>query len=248
MTAIGPSAEPDQAAQLGGIAARLIDIAGCVASEAETATMIVRGMTEHADRVASLAAGLERAAAMMEAAVRQQADALALARTALATNKPVIDALEQSITGVASINAAIGGIARESRVLSLNARIEAARAGPESSAFAVVATEMSTLATRTKAATDEIAARSSGIVHDVSAASEMVTSHGALVLEQDDLLTASLEHAVGQRQTARDLAAITTETVATVDQAAAAIGRVGANAIAVKVLARQLTRLNRHDR
>jgi methyl-accepting chemotaxis protein len=106
---------------------------------------------------------------------------------------------------------------------------------------------MSTLAIRTKDATDEIAARSSGIVHDVSAASQMVTSHGSLVLEQDELLTASLEHAVGQRQTAMDLATITTETIATVDQAAAAIGRVGANAVAVKVLARQLTRLNKRD-
>lgn len=245
MTAMGPMAEPDLAGQLGGIASRLIDIAGCVASEAEAATMIVRGMTDHANRVASLAAGLETAAALIEEAVRQQANALMLARAALTTNKPVIDALEQSISGVASINATIAGIARESRVLSLNARIEAARAGPESGAFGVVAAEMSTLAMRTKDATDEIANRSSAIVHDVSAASEMVTSHGVLVLEQDELLTASLAHAIEQRQTAQDLAIITTETAATVDQAAAAIGRVGANAVAVKVLARQLTRLNK---
>ena len=87
MRADAATAEPDLAAQLEGIAARLIDIAGCVAAEAEMATAVVRGMTDHAGRVASLAAGLETAAGLMEAGVRQQADALALARASLTTNK-----------------------------------------------------------------------------------------------------------------------------------------------------------------
>lgn len=247
MTAEEAPAELDLNVQLGGIAARLLDIAGCVASEAETATTVVRGMTDHAGRVASLAADLEAAAGMMEEGVRQQADALALARAALTMNRPVVEALEASVAGVASISAAIAKIAKESRILGLNARIEATRAGTGTGPFAVVAAEMSTLAARTTDATNEIGARASVIAHDVVAANDVVAAYGTLLVEQDALLITSLEHAARQRDAAMELATITAATVGTVDQAASAIGRVGANAVAVKVLARQLSRLGKRS-
>ena len=230
-------------AQLSGIAAHMVDIAGCVAAEAETATAVVRSMTEQAARVASLAAILEGAANVMETGVRQQSDALALARTALSTNKPVVDALAQSADGVASISAIISRIAQESRTLSFNARIEAARASVGASAFAVIATEMSTLTSRTKSATDEIGKRALAIARDVNAANEIVAAHGTLVIEQDDLLVTSLGSATQQRDTAVELAAITAEMAGTVERTASAIGRLGANAVAVKMLARQLSKL-----
>ena len=75
----------------------------------------------------------------------------------------------------------------------------------------------------------------------------MVGAYQTLVTEQDALLDQSLDHAARQRDTARQLATITAETVGTVDQAATAIGRVGAHAIAMKVLARQLSRLSQRD-
>lgn len=239
---------PSLDTHLGSIADRLIDIAGCVVSEAEAATASVRGMSHQAERVASLAADLEAAAAVMAGAVRQQAEALALAREALTANKPIVDALDQSVGRVAAINATIATIAQESRILSLNARIEAARAESGTHAYAVVATEMSALATRTKAATDDIGVSATAIAHDIGAAGKVVAAYELLVSEQDELLARSLDHASGQRSTARELAAITAEAVGTIDQAASAIGRVGAHAVVVKVLARQLSRLrNRED-
>ena len=102
---------------------------------------------------------------------------------------------------------------------------------------------MSTLTTRTKNATDEISARASVIAHDVGAANEIVTAYGTLVVEQDELLTTSLDQATRQRGIAVELSAITAEAVGTVEQAASAIGRVGANAVAVKILARRLSKL-----
>jgi methyl-accepting chemotaxis protein len=230
--------------QLSGIAGRLIDIAGCVATEAETATAVMRGMTDQATRMAQLAVGLEAAAGVIEESVRQQADALALARSALATNKPVIDALEQSAANVASISAVIAAIAQQSGILSLNARIEAARAGQGGAAFAVVATEMSRLATQTKDATDQIGTSARVIAKDVGAAHQLVDAYDGFLSERDDLLASSLDHATRQRDTSMELAAITADTAETLDQAASAIGRVGANAVAVKVLARQLSRLS----
>lgn len=238
---------PSLDAHLGNIADRLIDIAGCVASEAEAATASVRGMSDQAERVASLAASLEAAAGIMAGAVRQQAEALAMARESLTANKLVVDTLDQSIGRVASISATIATIAQESRILSLNARIEAARAESGASAFAVVATEMAVLATRTKTATDDIGANTLAIAHNIGAAGDMVAAYEMLVSEQDELLTRSLDHAASQSDAARELATITAEAVGAIDQAASAIGRVGAHAVAVKVLARQLSRLSRRD-
>jgi methyl-accepting chemotaxis protein len=230
-------------AQIGAIAVRLSDIAGSVASEAEAATAVVRGMTEQAHRIADLAAALAEAAAAIEEGARGQADALAHTRSTLAINKPIIDALTRSAEGVASISITVSDIARESRMLSLNARIEAARAGDAGQTFAVVAAEMSALTGRTKHATDDIGERAEGIARDVGAANEVVAAHEALAAEQDELLSSSLKQAQRQRATAAELATITTDTVDTVDRTAAAIGRVGANAVAAKMLARQLAKL-----
>lgn len=229
--------------QLGAIAARLTDIAGCIASEAEVATAVVRGTTEQAHRIADLAAMLAQTASAIEEGARRQSEALAHARATLAINKPVIDALTRSAEGVASISASVSVIAQESRMLSLNARIEAARAGDAGRAFAVVAAEMAALTGRTKHATDDIGARAAAISRDVNAADQVVAAHEALAAEQDDLLSASLDQAQRQHEVAAELATITADTADTADRTAVAIGRVGANAVAAKMLARQIAKL-----
>lgn len=235
-----PGASGDQ---LGAIAARLTDIAGTVAREAEAATALVRGMSDQAREMAALAASLRDAADAMEAGVRRQAEALAAAKHSLAANRPAIDALAQSVESVASISAIIAGIARQSRVLGLNARIEASRSGSDALGFTAVAQEMSTLATRTKLATDDIAERAAVIGVDVGAAHAIVVSHGELVDTQEALLGATLDGVGRHREAAAALAAITTGSAGTIDRAATAMGRIGASAAAVRVLARQVARL-----
>jgi methyl-accepting chemotaxis protein len=205
----------------------------------------MRGTTGQAHRIAQLAAALAEAAAAIEEGARRQTKTLAHARATLAINKPVIDALTRSAEGVASISVTVSDIARESQMLSLNARIEAARSGDAGGAFAVVAAEMSALSGRTKLATDDIGERAAGIARDVGAAGDVVAAHEALAAEQDELLITSLDQAQRQREAAAELLMITTDTVDTVDRTAAAIGRVGANAIAAKMLARQLAKLGR---
>jgi len=108
-----------------------------------------------------------------------------------------------------------------------------------------VAAEMSALSGRTKLATDDIGKRAAGIARDVGAAGDVVVAHEALAAEQDELLITSLDQARRQREAAAELLMITTDTVDTVDRTAAAIGRVGANAVAARMLARQLAKLGR---
>lgn len=236
------TAEQHDDTRLGSISARLLDIADRVASESEAATTVVRGVADHAVRIAALASALEDAAAAAEEDFRRQSRALRAAREALAVNQPTIEALRGSVEGVASISNDIARIARESRMLSLNARIEAARSGGDRGAFAAISIHMSALTDGTAAANAAIAERSSALARDVEAANEVATAHGALVEEQDALLAAALDGAGRHRRIASELAGITAETAATVHEAASAIGRVGANAVAVKVLARQVAK------
>ena len=236
-------AAPDRDRQLRAMAERLTDIASQVAAEAEATTATVRELVEQAARVATLAKALEMTATTTQATMARQADALATARARFDSNATVVEELAQSIDGVASISATIGDIAQESRILSLNARIEAARTERQAGTFAAVAAEMSILTTRTMTANEEIGDRAHKIARDVSAASDVVVSHAALLREQDELIVGSLAAAGQQRDAAIELSAITAHAADALDAAARAIGRVGAGAVAARVLARQLGRI-----
>jgi methyl-accepting chemotaxis protein len=69
------------------------------------------------------------------------------------------------IRQIGSVSATIETIARQTRLLSLNAAIEAARAGEAGKGFAVVAGEVKNLADETRTATDQIGA----IIKDLGA-------------------------------------------------------------------------------
>ena len=141
-----------------------------VAAQTEEATATVRETVSEAE------AG--------SAAVSATADAVEGLRSAVATVDEQLGILRGQIEGIGSIVKEIGEISELTKLLSLNARIEAARAGDHGRGFAVVAEEVRRLAERTEDSLRTIASHNQGSttsISEVAKALELAQSQVATV-------------------------------------------------------------------
>ncbi|WGG66758.1 methyl-accepting chemotaxis protein [Enterobacter ludwigii] len=169
----------EQSASLTQTAASMEEIAGIVANNADNA--------EHADRLATQAAGIaRRGAALMNAAVDKMGH------------------IESSSARVADIVGVIDGIAYQTNILALNAAVEAARAGEQGRGFAVVATEVRNLALRSSSSAKEIRELINEAVSGVQDGSRLVQDAGetmnALVTSVGDVSTLMEEVKTASRE------------------------------------------------
>ncbi|URW75773.1 methyl-accepting chemotaxis protein [Sphingomonas donggukensis] len=230
------------AANLRAVAGSLESIADAVRTDAAAATEVVRQLEDTAGETALLATALATAAAQIEHAVAAQAALLRDVARNTGDSLAMVEALAQAGQGIDSMSATIGAIAGRGRMLALNARIEAARAGAVGRGFDVVAHEMGALAQSTLAATRDIEDRTGTIERGVTATRTAFEGVNSAVENERRLIGDIVAAIEEQKGIAAEVARLTDTTRAEISSSAEAIGRVSTSAAAVGVLARQVKR------
>ncbi len=175
---------------------------GLMASAAEELNAVSQQMSANAEETATQASVVSRSAQQVSQSVetvstsseemsvsikeiaRNAADAARVALSAVST----ADAANVTVQKLGASGAEIGkvvkvitSIAAQTKLLAINATIEAARAGDAGKGFAVVANEVKELAKETAQATEEIGARIEAIQADTQSAVQAIAQIAAVV-------------------------------------------------------------------
>jgi methyl-accepting chemotaxis protein len=202
MTALGGSAET-----MRGSAGRMSDSAETTRARASASAA---GATESVGNLGAVAAATEQLTASVGEIARQVGEAAAAAQDAVGqagTANGTMQSLSEAAARIGEVVGLIDRIAEQTNLLALNATIEAARAGEAGKGFAVVASEVKTLAAQTSQATQRIGSFIATIQNATAQAVDAVQGVTASIERMDGIAGAITEAVEQQGGATREIAA-----------------------------------------
>ena len=192
--------------------ARSMSGAATLANDRATGSAVAaRVATEGLQAVATAAEHLNKSIVEINRQVTQSALNAELAAADARRTDGIVRALADASQRIGEVVKLISNIAGQTKLLALNAKIEAARAGAAGDGFAVVAAEVKNLALQTASATEEIAAhigqiqgatkQAVGAIGGVTATVEQMSTIAAFIaaaVEQQGSATAEIARNVQQ--------------------------------------------------
>jgi methyl-accepting chemotaxis protein len=185
------------------VASGTLEMTSAMAEMATTADTIARGADQQKLSVAQANTTVGTIAGSSQVVHTQVSDAMqvfSVAREAAASGdlaaREAVDgmrAIQDDSRQIANISTVITEIANQTNLLSLNAAIEAAKAGENGRGFAVVADEVRKLAERSAQAATEITALIQASSKRILGGSERVTAAGAALRSIQEAIRASSE-------------------------------------------------------
>ena len=142
--------------------------------------------------VETVAAASEELSASISDISQQAAHATGIASRAVQQARETdgtMQGLAQSAGRIGEVVGLINSIAAQTNLLALNATIEAARAGEGGRGFAIVASEVKSLASQTAKATEEISGQVADIQKVASEAVEAIKGIGSIIGEVNEVAT-----------------------------------------------------------
>jgi methyl-accepting chemotaxis protein len=191
----------DSAAAMKTTAARLSEASAAASQSAEEAGSTSNEASSNVEKAASAADELLTSIEEIARQLDQTAGIVRLANGEAETTNGEIAGLAHAAQKIGDVVDLIRDIAEQTNLLALNATIEAARAGEAGKGFAVVASEVKSLAVQTAKATEEISGQISGVQ---SSTSKAVSAIGAITTRMQEINrhTSSVAGAVNQQRAA----------------------------------------------
>jgi methyl-accepting chemotaxis protein len=182
-------------------ASSLAKVANDASSRASSAVGASEQAAGNVENVASAAEQLGSSVGEIARQVAQANTVVKEASTMASRSNDQVGALAQAAQKIGDVVDLIKAIAEQTNLLALNATIEAARAGEAGKGFAVVASEVKSLATQTAKATEDIGAQVEGIQTSTKEAVEAIRKI-AVTMDEINQFTTSIVATVDQQNSA----------------------------------------------
>ena len=202
--------------------------AGTLTRTAETtqslSSQVSSSSEEASNDMQSVASATEELSASVDEIGRRVRESSQIAEAAVLQAQQTdgrIGKLSRAAQQIGDVVKLITAIAEQTNLLALNATIEAARAGEAGRGFAVVASEVKSLASQTAKATDEISSHISGMQDATQESVTAIKAIGGTISQISDI-AATISSAVEQQSSATQEIARSVQNVAQGTQEAAA--------------------------